>query len=355
MDTPTKRCRVCGLDLPLDNFRPHRYTCRRCTSIAEGHVPREELPEGMRRCITCHTLYPTSDQFFFHDKNRLYGLSYECKQCITQRTSRPRSAYTPILIKRCRVCNMELPIDEFRRNGRRKDGHDTLCKTCRSIQRGHNPMPRAHAGMKRCSKCRAEKPATKEFYCTSARQGFIQPCKDCMRIYRQQHKAQYHEYVRKYRDLHRDHVRNMRRIHHRNNPEKHRHYVRMYRLRHPDRVRNGEEKRRATERALPLQFTEQEWINCLNYWHSICVYCGNPPGLFPSMQLSIEHFVAVTDPRPDNPGTVAENILPACVSCNASRGNRDVWTWLVNRYGKRKAKTILKRIEDYFAYIRSQR
>ena len=36
--------------------------------------------------------------------------------------------------KKCRVCKVEKPIDFFYKNKRKKDGIDTICKICASIE-----------------------------------------------------------------------------------------------------------------------------------------------------------------------------------------------------------------------------
>lgn len=41
-------------------------------------------------------------------------------------------------------------------------------------------------------------------------------------------------------------------------------------------------------------------------------------------------------------------------SCNVSKHNHDPESWLVSRFGKRKARAILKRIAAYFAWVREQ-
>ncbi len=39
---------------------------------------------------------------------------------------------TKLLAKRCSKCNWSKKLNEFALNGSRKDGHDTVCKSCRS-------------------------------------------------------------------------------------------------------------------------------------------------------------------------------------------------------------------------------
>ncbi|MDQ7034342.1 MAG: hypothetical protein Q9P01_05755 [Anaerolineae bacterium] len=56
----------------------------------------------------------------------------------------------------------------------------------------------------------------------------------------------------------------------------------------------------------------------------------------------------------DCPGTVVENMICLCSSCNLSKNATLPDEWLNRKYGKRKAKQILERIEDYFDWVRNQ-
>jgi hypothetical protein len=51
-------------------------------------------------------------------------------------------------------------------------------------------------------------------------------------------------------------------------------------------------------------------------WHDRCAYCGR-------------HATTIDHVRPKAKGglTVPENCVPACLSCNASKGHMSLWTW----------------------------
>ncbi len=45
----------------------------------EIRMRREVLPEGMKRCITCHRVMPATGEYFYrHGNGKLFG---ECKVC----------------------------------------------------------------------------------------------------------------------------------------------------------------------------------------------------------------------------------------------------------------------------------
>lgn len=137
--------------------------------------------------------------------------------------------------------------------------------------------------------------------------------------------------------------------------------VRQWDLNNPAKVALQSQAVRTRKHGLPFSFTDEDWQRCLEYWGHKCCICGNPPDLW--HVLAREHWIAVTDPRSDNPGTVPWNILPMCHSrkgsrgmagCNNSKHNKDPEQWLIETFGKRKARQILKRIQAYFEWVRNQ-
>lgn len=72
-------------------------------------------------------------------------------------------------------------------------------------------------------------------------------------------------------------------------------------------------------------FTHQDWKNCLIYFGGKCAYCGCTPRR--NQRLTKDHL------RPLSEGgtTVPENIVPACKSCNSSKGVEDFKVWLMKQ------------------------
>jgi 5-methylcytosine-specific restriction endonuclease McrA len=93
----------------------------------------------------------------------------------------------------------------------------------------------------------------------------------------------------------------------------------------------------------------------LIYWHDCCAVCGRSlQDLFGEVKQHNDHWIPVSDPRPGNPGTVATNIVPLCNRCNSTKSSKDPRQWLIERFGGRKAKVIITRIEAYFDWLRQQ-
>lgn len=242
---------------------------------------------------------------------------------------------------------------------------------------------------KQCTKCKQWFPSTIEYFRTDnrMREKLSSHCRECQRKaaldyywshcdqQREQHKryiaenyARKLEYNRQYRKKHEQRLRNSRINNHaeirkqelvaekryRNTHQaKLREKEKRYRKANPENGRIYTHLRRARKNRLPSQFTAKDWQHALDYFGGCCAVCGRPLGLWHI--LAKEHWIPLTDPRPDNPGTTPGNIIPLCHSikdgtggCNNTKSNKDPVVWLVERFGKRKAKQIQARIQQYF-------
>lgn len=73
------------------------------------------------------------------------------------------------------------------------------------------------------------------------------------------------------------------------------------------------ERRRARKKGLLSTLTVEQWEAILHTYKHRCAYCGHR-----SNNLTQDHLVALSQGGP----TVAHNIVPACKSCNSSKGAR---------------------------------
>ena len=129
-------------------------------------------------------------------------------------------------------------------------------------------------------------------------------------------------------------------------PDARRAVARKYVKAHPERMRANTHRRLARKRALPVLWSAADEQAMLAYWHHACAACGNQDGF--QWKISADHWIALADPA--SPGSVPWNMVPLCFGvggCNNSKGARDPHVWLTARFGARKAKAILERIETY--------
>lgn len=226
--------------------------------------------------------------------------------------------------KRCSKCGIQKPKTEFYQNIARNDGLSVYCRPCMNLanhvysnsikHKPDNEVP----NKKECVICRETKPSNQFSKNKGSKDGLHSRCKNCAKLksrqWKQQNAAHHQEYNHSYQ-----------------------------------KTTNGKTissiataKYRSKKQKLPSGFSKTDWHLALCYWNGLCAYCSSQQGLW--NPICMEHFIPV-----DFGGSFTkENILPACKSCNSSKGNRNPAEWLNQKFGKRKAKQILDRVENYF-------
>jgi hypothetical protein len=96
-------------------------------------------------------------------------------------------------------------------------------------------------------------------------------------------------------------------------PDKVKNASRRWRAKNPDKHRNYERRRNTRKKQLPFNFTVDDEKRALEYWHGCCAICGRQlRDLFGETEPQFDHWIPLTDKRPDNPGTVPENMVALC-------------------------------------------
>lgn len=332
-DTPnhtTKPCNRCNRELPLSQFQFHRgrYSniCRDCTNARRRARRRENPDFGKRKlkpipttrvCKICGIEKPLIPDNYHFKNDR--PASFVCRQCsIEQRTRKRRAAgikkqrrakYDGEGNKCCANCGSWHPAtpDYFVVNSARPDGLTAYCRKCR-------------------------REYIKAFRSTPEQ-------RERERLYRstEEHKAKKREYARSPQGQ-----------------ETKRKWLARYRktIHGAATIKAADHRRRAREERLPDGFSGQDWYRCLEYFGGCCAVCGRPPGLW--HKLAIDHWIPIASS--ECPGSIPTNIVPLCQGvggCNNSKHCKAPNDWLVEKFGKRKATSILKRINAYFDWIRS--
>lgn len=90
----------------------------------------------------------------------------------------------------------------------------------------------------------------------------------------------------------------------------------------PERIANYSHKRRAHKLSNPaISVSKRDWIRLCRRWNNACAYCGVVA------PLGRDHIVPLSRGGQHSIG----NLLPACRSCNSSKGSRFLIEWLVWR------------------------
>lgn len=293
----------------------------------------DSIVPPLKRCTKCGQFFPATLEYFYRHDTCKDHLRSCCKACNALPGKRPRvKVNCPDGFKRCPKCDRILALSEFHMDRQKAGGRAVYCKECVcASQKAHYAPEKAHlAYQMRYAKHK-------------------ETIKAKAKVYRRNNPAKVREAQKAWKRANPDRVRANRLRYYTKNQEQIREYNRKQKVRYAERRRINTQRRRARKRQLPDTITHDDWQRCLSYWNGRCAYCDNPPGLFPNMRLHADHFIPLSSP--DCPGTIPTNILPACGSCNDSKGYSNPIDWLTWKFGKRKAKQIVKRIEDYFASL----
>jgi len=150
-EAPTaKRCSKCGIEKPLSDFnRNHvrkdgvQVFCRSCENIYRKAryvpaPPRIRVPRTEKRCSHCGMVKPLSDFYRRRRNSENPGASSECKRCnyeiqhaiVLANQKRKRELILARREKKCCICKIVKPLDQFPVCRTRLDGKNSTCKSC---------------------------------------------------------------------------------------------------------------------------------------------------------------------------------------------------------------------------------
>jgi len=309
----------------------------------------------LKRCSKCKREFPATTEYFHKSNQQRGGLTSSCCECrsthaLTKRYGaegykqlRSRQEEAVRLEannqRRCVKCEKILPLtnEYFYARKNNPAGLDTKCRECAKSQiaitkygqtahdESENKREQAarllQLGFKVCSICKRALPANSSYFphCASGVLKLLSQCRECASERRGYHRSR-----------------------------------RVQELRVRSKCSNN--RRRARKESLPSNFIEDDWHYALEYFHGCCAVCNRPlVDLFSTHTAAQDHWIPITDPRPDNPGTVPHNILPLCHGengCNNRKRNRDPVSFLEETFGKRRSRRILDRINAFFMTTR---
>ena len=275
--------------------------------------------------------------------------------------------------KICCTCKKEKSTDCFSRNKNSKDGLKEYCKECAAIKSAkyrqlnreeinkrkrqayeeskqtadERTQKELGQGSKVCTVCGVEKPIA-DFY-KRGNGGFYNYCKECANAnakdyhrthyyeiraknkeYVRNHKQEISEYNKQYYNTHTEEVKERARKWESNNKERMKEHQVMY-----------AQRSRSKKLELRTVFTRDDWYCCKAYFGRKCAYCGKE-----SKHLTQDHFIPI-----QKGGEYSLiNIVPACMSCNASKGDKDFDEWYTKQpfYSKEREETI----KAYFELVK---
>lgn len=236
-----------------------------------------------------------------------------------------------------------------------------------------------------CTGCKRILPATEEYFHKYPKNhvchGKLRPkCRDCAKAYNESTKghrakrdAEYHQkhaekrraYARYYYQENKEEMLASARIRYKRNFEsikkqkleytrknraKVRAYLNKYYAQHPGYGKASLHRRRAKKKSLPATFKSYHWDLCVKYFRGRCAVCENQlKDLFGNVKPHADHWIPLNSP--DCIGTTPDNMICLCNDCNLRKSDHDPKEWLTRQYGKKRAKVIMEKVNEYFRWI----
>lgn len=255
------------------------------------------------------------------------------------------------MLKTCCKCGQQLSLSEFHKNAERKDGLTETCKVCAcaaarawrktNLKRAREnglKYAREHRGQARTRASRwyrehraytlernrkfriahLEEIREKDRARTKTEQARL-----VKKAHRKTHSAKVREQKRRFYQNHKAEILKKQRAYTARNRERIRLRNALWKKKNPGRAREiqnrYDRRRRASIAGVLCTLTREQWEGLLCVFGNSCAYCGRE-----GLRLEQEHVI----PLSRGGHTTADNIVPACRSCNASKGDKLLGEWL---------------------------
>lgn len=328
-------------------------------------------------CNRCNKELPATPEYFWRDRTKKDGLHTICKEC-----KKPKPKKEEVVkegYKICNRCGRELQATNkyFWKDSSKKDGLQTICRECKGSKFGaEESVP---DGYQKCIKCGELLPANLEYF-PKNRDGIKTKCRSCTNEYlreyhaknREKHNKISREYYRKnknrlnklskqwyednkekvlewskqYYEENSSHIKKRVKKYRQENKEKIAYMMKVWYKNNPEKARIYSARRRTRKMKLPATLTIEQWEETKKYFNHKCAYCGmseDEHQQIYNQALHQDHFI----PLVKGGGYTKENIIPACISCNSSKGDADFFEWYPKQefYSEEKEERILEYLD----------
>lgn len=232
---------------------------------------------------------------------------------ITKEEQKRRAELLAKGLKVCFKCGRELPVEQFGKDNRSKDGLYSWCKECKS---------------------KYDKQYNEQYYQTNK-----QYYQQYNQQYNNNHKQQRQQYNKQYNNNHKQEIAQYNKYYYENNKQKEQQRHKQYHQTPQGQVVrfNGYVKRRKREEEQGAGITKEQWLEMMNYFDWKCAYSGILVNT--KNNRSIDHIVPLVK------GGEHEvwNLVPMDRSLNTSKKDKDMMEWYTAQefYSKEKLDKIL--------------
>lgn len=292
---------------------------------------------GVKVCSECEREFPATEEFFYRNESCLDGLRGTCKEChagVSFGIHNPNKVWDPPEdMLYCSSCFELLPrtVRFFNKGGNTKGEWRPQCKRCGGgSYEVHYPNLSYDIpdGEWYCKSCDRILPLDREhFFESDSSSGFVPICKECSG-------------VREGFGIHRPnfHVDENKRICKSCSEEfpldEDHYYMDSsnssgYSYLCKSCTLDSNERKRKVD----------SWGDILEEFEYRCAYCGEESG-----SLHQEHVIPRSEGGPNTP----DNVVPACLQCNYSKGASNVREWYTEQefYDKSRLEKVIEHCED---------
>ena len=205
-------------------------------------------------------------------------------------------------MKKCTKCGETKELTEFHKEKRGKHGRKACCKVC----------------IKQYQQANREKVAEykKQYYQENRKK-----IEKRQKQYRQENREKIAERGKQYYQENREQITEQQKQYYQANREKIAKKQKQYQQANPEKLKARNQKRRALKRDAAGNATAAEIQARFDYHGNRCYYCGCDG------KMQIEHRIPLSRGGTHYPA----NIVPACQSCNFSKGTKTESEFVVNR------------------------
>jgi hypothetical protein len=254
-----------------------------------------------------------------------------------------------MIVKKCKQCGKELPIEMFYKYKGCKDGTVGRCKECYSInKKQHYEENKAYLLEKDKQKYQRKKDSIlkkrKEYRVTHkeqivvAHKEWYEKNKERHalngRLYVERNEEKIKQYKKRYAEQNKDKIKEQSRQYYLENKDERCNKANIWRKANPEKRSVSAQKRRSLQKELPSTLTLEQWKTIKECFNNKCAYCGK------ESELTQDHFIALSN----NGEYTKNNIVPACINCNCSKSDSDFFAWYPKQpfYSKKREQKILK-------------
>lgn len=218
-----------------------------------------------------------------------------------------------MMTKKCSVCGRELPVENFHKNSKSKDEHNSICKECKSSK--DKKYREKNKDVINAKKKEYYQEHKDEILAKSAeyRETHKAEKAESDKRYAQENKEKIQQYQKEYRDTHKLSNAEYQKQYRVNNKDKLDEYKKSAHVRYTVYQRNAKNKNRN------FDLSEKDFIEMSKL---PCVYCGGYSDTYNN-----EPFNGI-DRIDSNLGYSKNNCVPCCATCNRMKMDLDVNDWV---------------------------